>query len=233
MLPQSSHDHAEECVVPAGEYPLSPLLGGNHLTDGFSMDRFCVTNARFGQFVEAGGYDDFDLWSDEGWAWRLESHATAPRWWHTDHAHWKQFQSPDRPVIGICWHEAQAFCEFNNRRLPTEAEWEVAARGSEGFLYPWGDRWEDGRVRIRGMGPRLTWPIGEHPGARGPFGHEELIGNVWQWTSDPWPEGHEGQSFAVRGAAWSARPEHCRSDHRNAYPSHDRWSHVGFRTVAR
>jgi gamma-glutamyl hercynylcysteine S-oxide synthase len=223
--------HQQELTVPAGTYPLSGLFGIEHKTGAFSMDRYPVTNKRFAKFVDEGGYDDFDLWSDEGWAWRLKHHATEPRWWENADPQWSPFCEPDRPVVGVSWFEAAAFCRFLDRHLPTEIQWEIACRGLNGHLYPWGDEWQPGLVTIRGEGPRLTRIIGTHPQSRGPFGHDDLVGNVWQWTTDAWPQKTHTSSYAVRGGAWSARSEHCRSDHRNAYPPQDRWSHVGFRTV--
>ncbi len=195
------------------------------------MDRYPVTVARYALFVDAGGYDDEELWDDEGWAWRSENAILTPRWWEEQDPHWARFLTPDRPIVGVSWYEARAFCRFAGRRLPSEAEWEAAARGPEGRLYPWGDSWEPERAGNRGKGPRLTWPVGSFPAAEGPFGHHDLVANVWQWTSDPWPD-PSSSSMAARGGAWSARDEHCRSDHRNAYEKDGRWSHVGFRTVA-
>lgn len=250
-IPLSLEEQQAEDTVAAGSYPLSDRVGGQQTVDAYRMDRYPVTVQRYRIFVDADGYEDPHLWDDDGWLWRLQHQISGPRWWgapwspseetalpppdpqntEPTEAEWRRVLSADRPVIGVSWYEARAFCRFVARRLPTQAQWEAAARGPEGLLYPWGQKWQDGRVGNRDVGPRITWPVGFFSEAAGPFGHHDLVGNVWQWTDDPWPTA-TSESMAVRGGAWSARAEHCRTDHANAYSKDGRWSHVGFRTVA-
>jgi formylglycine-generating enzyme required for sulfatase activity len=213
-----------EDPVPAGRYLLSERLGGaQDLEKPFWLDRYPVTVARFLAFIERGGHRDRALWSDQGWTWREANAITEPRFFGDPK--WARFLRPGRPIVGVSWWEAEAFCRFEGRRLPTEREWECAARGSDGRAYPWGPEWEDGRIAVRGVGPRVTWPVGFFQRARGPFGHLDLVGNVWQWTADSL----EGTAI-VKGGSWASRPEQNRTDHVNAYAKEQRHSHVGFRT---
>ncbi len=229
---------APEDPVPSGLYALSERLGGIQRVDGFFLDRYPVTVERYARFVEAGGYRDRAWWDDEAWAWRSSEGIEAPRFWDDPGwPLWRRFLRPSRPVVGVSWYEACAFSAFEGRRLPSAAEWVAAARGPEGWAFPWGEDWEDGRVAVRGVGPRCTWPVGFWPGSRGPFGHHDLVGNVWQWTEDegePGPGRRAGarRVAAVRGGSWASRPEQNRTDHWNAYARDGRHSHVGFRTVA-
>ena len=194
--------------------------------DGLSVH--LVTVAEFQAFMVDGGYHDEDLWSDKGWSWRAHESVVAPRFWGD--RQWERFYTSDRPIVFVSWYEADAWCRWAGRRLPTEAQWEAAVRGDDGRLFPWGDRWEDGRVGNRGVGERITWPVGSWPMAVGPRGHHDLVGNVWQLCADRWEEGAD--SRAARGGAWSAPNHQCRADARNGFKPWGRHSHVGFRTAA-
>lgn len=200
---------------------------------GLVLDVYPVTVGRYREFVDEGGYDDHDLWDDASWEWRLREIISAPRWWDSTESHWKNFGRDDQPVVGVSWYEAMAFCRWAGRRLPTRHEWQAAAQGNDARTYPWGDTWREGLVGNRDVGPRVTWPVGSFPESQGPYGHHDLVANVWQWTLDPWPPEHEEtRQRVVVGGAWSSRNEHCRIDHHNAYFVDGRWSHVGFRTIS-
>lgn len=217
--------------MPSGTYRLSARAGGTQEVEAFWLDRQPVTVDRFAEFIDAGGYEDQDLWDDAGWFWKQKSKIDRPRFW--DDPVWKRFLRPGRPVVGVSYHEASAFCCFAERRLPTEREWEAAARGFDGWMYTWGDEWEEGRVGIRGIGPRMTWPVGFFRRARGPFGHDDLLGNVWQWTSDPADPSDPDRARIVRGGSWASRPDQNTTESWNAYNLDGRFSHLGFRTARR
>ncbi len=225
----SAGDYERAVVVPQGDYGLSDELGGPKNLPAFSLDVYPVTVARFEAFIDAGGYQDESLWDEDGWLWARGHKISQPRFWREED--WEEYMRPDRPVVGVSWYEAQAFCRHVGRRLPTEAQWEAAARGPQGSLFPWGQQSEDHPVGNRGVGLRCTWPVGFWEQAVGPFGHYDLVGNVWQWTTDPYLSTEPQGRMAVRGGSWASRQEHCRSDHRNGYTRDGQWSHVGFRTT--
>ena len=237
----------ESITVPAGDYPLSPEFGATTTLPPFCLDRFPVTVERFGVFRELGGYDDFEYWCDEGWHWRQTTGVDAPRFWEGNNPdvdgmfttvsgdHLQEFTLPTKPVIGVSFYEAEAFCRFFGRRLPTAPEWEAAARGLKGLLYPWGDHWPtDGIAHWgnRGGKKRVTATVDQFPESAGPFGHQGLVGNVWQWTSTPWnQENPEGPKMA-KGGAWNSPQSHCTNAAQNGFNPGDQWTHVGFRTAA-
>jgi iron(II)-dependent oxidoreductase len=222
-------DCADERFVPSGTYLLSARLGGAQAVEGFWLDRQPVTVDRYARFIEAGGYDDPDHWEDEGWLWKQREGIECPRFW--DEPEWRRFLRKNRPVVGVSFHEATAFARFEGRRLPTERELEAASRGPKGWMYTWGEAWEEGRIGIRGVGPRMTWPVGFFRRARGPFGHDDLLGNVWQWTSDPGDPNDPDRTRVVRGGSWASRPDQNTTDSWNAYECTARFSHLGFRTA--
>ncbi len=146
------------------------------LTDGFWIDRYEVTNAAFSAFVDAGGYSTAALWSDDGWAWlsgkdasRLPLHC--------------QGDVPEHPRMCLTWYEAEAYAAWRGGRLPTEAEWEYAARGPESRVYPWGDEFDIERANvINSVTPK---PVGSY--RRAPAGLER-----WTWRATPWSGSRTG-----------------------------------------
>lgn len=216
--------------VPTGTYALSSRLGGTQEVVGFEMDRHLVTVARYRRFVDFGGYEHRDFWSVAGWRYIQRNEVGHSRFWGEDK--WKRFVTPDRPIVGVSYYEAEAFCRFEGRRLPTEREWEAAARGTDGRRYPWGDEWDNRAAAVRGQGPRVTWPVGFFRKNVGPFGHFDLVGNVWQWTSDrAQPERGNESPLVAKGGGWAARIDKNQTDVWNAFDPKDRHSHVGFRTA--
>ena len=200
--PRGEFDWVE---VPAGAYVIGRDLGETRqrLVDvaAFELTRTPVTNAQYERFVADAG-------------------ATAPPHWPAP---------ADHPVTFVDWHEAAAFCAWAGGRLPTEAEWEKAARGTDGRTYPWGDEEDEGRAAVgAGMKHGSPAPVGTHPDGASPYGLLDLAGNVWEWTSTQYPPGERvlrGGSFASPGLAWArcTMRSHSRPLRRQA--------HVGFRVA--
>ena len=192
-------------------------------TAAFAIGETPVTNAQFGHFVQ-NGYGARGAWSDAGWAWREAGGIVRPRFWN-DEA-WRAYLGPDQPVVGVSWYEAEAFARFSGARLPTEIEWERAARGDDGRRFPWGDEWNPEHAAHRG-GKRHTLPVRSLPQNRSPWGLYDCAGNVWEWC-----EGELAKDLrSARGGAWNAHPPQLRCASRNAWPPGARFSNLGFRVA--
>jgi formylglycine-generating enzyme required for sulfatase activity len=152
----------------------------------FKISKYPITNAQFAEFVNTGGYHEKKWWSKEGWEYRQKGKWEQPRFWDDE-----DFNLPNQPVVGVSWFEAEAFCNWLSEqikmtvRLPTEAEWEFAARGSEGRKYPWPD--SEPTVEHANYGDlKLNHPTaaGSFPLGATPTGIFDLSGNVWEWCGD-------------------------------------------------
>ncbi|MEO5813708.1 MAG: ergothioneine biosynthesis protein EgtB [Gemmatimonadaceae bacterium] len=208
----------------------------------FAIDVTPVTNGAYRQFVDTGGYDIRQYWSDAGWAWRTESGVRAPKHWVQDSKGQWRTRSMDRveridpllPVCHVCFHEAEAYARSVDKRLPTEQEWEAAAtwdplRGVQ-QLYPWGDERltpELANVDQLSFG---TAQVNAYPRNLSPIGCYGMIGDVWEWTSTdfsgypgfevfPYPEYSEvffGNEYKVlRGGSWATSADVARATFRN------------------
>jgi iron(II)-dependent oxidoreductase len=171
----------------------------------YFIDAAPVTNGRYAEFIAAGGYDDPRWWSERGWAHRQQAGLTAPLHWQRDGDGWAATAFgrterivPDEPVVHVCFFEAEAYAAWAGRRLPTEAEWEKAARfdpvSGRSRRFPWGD--EDPEPRHANLGQRhlSPAPAGAYPDGASPLGVHQLIGDVWEWTSSGF---HPYPGFAV------------------------------------
>lgn len=225
----------------------------------FHMGVAPVTVADYAAFVDDGGYDVAALWSPDGLAWRQRTGATAPRYWRRGSGGWEERhfdrwrpieEVADHPIVHVCFWEAEAYCTWAGRRLPTEAEWEFAATtdrvGTKRWWYPWGER--DAAPGDAALDGRAGWtvPVGDHAEADGPWGHRQLIGNVWEWTSssfEPYPhfepdayrdnsEPWFGSRKVLRGGSWATSSRYVRSTFRNYFPPDRRDVLAGFRTCA-
>jgi ergothioneine biosynthesis protein EgtB len=211
----------------------------------FDMDVHPVTQGQFRAFLAAEGYQTRELWSSQGWTWRCKAHIERPLYWSDDPA------LHDHPVCGVSYYEAEAYANFVGKRLPTEHEWERAAcwdaAGHRRGLYPWGDDWPQATMANFGGTVTTTTPVGKcSPGATD-TGCQDLLGNVWEWTTS-WFEGYPGfQAFpyrgysevyfdgrhrVLRGGSWATRPWAMRGPLRNWYYPHMREIFAGFRCVS-
>lgn len=203
----------------------------------FSIDVYPTTNAEYLEFIRAGGYETRALWSDAGSTWLQEARVDSPKYWMRDGDEWctrtmdrVESVQPDLPVCHVCYHEAEAFARFAGKRLPTEFEWETAAR------------WDPSTNRTRDVAEvsatianidQLSFgaaPVGSYSDNWSPLGCYGMIGDVWEWTSSdflpypgyttfPYPEYSEvffGNEYKVlRGASWATRAGVARATFRN------------------
>jgi formylglycine-generating enzyme required for sulfatase activity len=192
--------------------------------DAFSMDLYEVTVSRYARFMVATG-------------------RPAPLFWDTV----SLGEDGNRPVIGVDWGDAEAYCRWDGRRLPTEAEWEKAARGTDERLYPWGNQVPAMDLANFALGARFSYrqtlmPVGRYEKGKGPYGMYDLAGNVWEWVQDWYatsyyekspernPQGPEqGQFKVLRGGSWSELPKYLLTYGRFKLPLTTRNSYTGFR----
>lgn len=228
-------DGALMALVPAGLFTMGSEGSGEdekplhrvHL-DGFYMDQYEVTTARYARFLETSGRKPPDQWS----AARLP-------------------QLGDRPVIGVDWHDADAYCQWAGKRLPTEAEWEKAARGPEGRAYPWGADHPNASLAnfdksciLCNVYEEVLKSVGSYEKGKSPYGIYDLSGNVQEWTADWYDEQYykvspkrnptgpsQGVGKVARGGSWLSRRTLLQSGLRNWESPASRQTHTGFRCV--
>jgi formylglycine-generating enzyme required for sulfatase activity len=227
----------EMVLIPAGEF----LMGSDPEKDKYAEDneqpqhslylpdyyiaKTPVTNAQYAAFVEAG---------------------------HKPPKHWKGKKPPqgkkDHPVVNVSWHDAMAYCKWlaeltgKAYRLPSEAEWEKAARGTEGRIYPWGNEWDAERCNTKGGGKGGKTRVGPYPQGASPYGLLDMAGNVWEWCHSlgrPYPydatDGREdaeaGDLRVMRGGAFYLGARYARCAYRGGDSPDYEFSAVGFRLV--
>ncbi|WP_327142133.1 ergothioneine biosynthesis protein EgtB [Nocardia sp. NBC_01327] len=241
-----------EVVIAAGEFTMGtdgdPWALDNERpahpveVPAFAIDTAPVTNEQYLEFMADGGYDRPELWSEAGWAHRREAGLICPQFWERDGGGrwWRrvfgvmQPVRPHQPVVHVCWFEAEAYATWAGKRLPTEAEWEKAARfdpaTGRSRRYPWGDA--DPAADTANLGQRHLEPAdaGAYPAGASPQGVHQLIGDVWEWTSSgftpypgfrPFPYREYSEVFfggdyrVLRGGSFGADDVACRATFRN------------------
>ena len=233
----------------------------------FALDRALVTNGEFLEFMRAGGYNDYRWWFSEGWETVTKEQWKAPLYWELHDREWliRDFtglhaaaEKPDEPVSHVSFFEASAFAKWAGKRLPTEAEWEKAARATDADTrrrgdaetnenglqtFPWGNEPVNGNhANLLENGYWNVAPVGAFPeGANAPGCHQ-LIGDVWEWTTSdyvPYPgfksefDEYNDKWFVnqkvLRGGSFATPQLHIRSTYRNFFHAHERWMISGFR----
>ena len=229
----------------------------------YQISKTAVSNTEYLAFVEDDGYQTQQFWSDEGWQWLQQSPLNHPLYWRKQNQQWqhKEFDQwralpLTAAVIHVCWHEAQAYCRWAKRRLPTEAEWEAAAAAEPNIegtalsghkrYFPWGETaptQEHANLDGFALG---TNDVSAHAAGDSAFGCRQMIGNVWEWTEDtfkPYPnfkpdmyEDYSQPLFnttkVLRGGAWTTRARMIRNTWRTYYGADRNDVFAGFRTCA-
>lgn len=168
----NSKDGSELILISAGEFTMGSPEGegepGEHpqhnvYLDAYYIGKYEVTNKQFAKFVNETSYQAQGSWKD-----------------------YYKSGTEDHPVVSVTWNDATAYCQWANLRLPTEAEWEKAARGTDGRKYPWGNEWDASRCNnysVDGL-PSGPKPVGSFPSGASPYGCLDMVGNAWEWCSD-------------------------------------------------
>ncbi|MDD4868014.1 MAG: ergothioneine biosynthesis protein EgtB [Mycobacterium sp.] len=212
-----------------------------HVVDlpAFRIGRVPVANGEWRQFVDDGGYHDPRWWSERGWEHRLAAGLTAPQFWSSDGAMRTRFGRPeelpaDEPAQHVTYFEAEAYAAWAGARLPTEAEWEKAcawdpATGSR-RRYPWGEQPPSAALANLGGTALRPAPVGAYPAGASAYGAEQMLGDVWEWTTSPlrpWPgfvpmiyarysqPFFDGDYRVLRGGSWAVEPGILRPSFRN------------------
>lgn len=256
-----------EVLVPGGPFTMGTSAepwaldnerpAHHRLVPAFLIDTTPVSNGAYQRFIEDGGYQEPRWWAAEGWAQVQQHKLRAPLFWKRDGGQWLRRRfgvtepvPPDEPVLHVSWYEADAYARWAGRRLPTEAEWEKAARfdpaTGRSTRYPWGD--EDPTPERANLGQRHLRPaaVGSYAQGASALGVRQLIGDVWEWTASdflPYPgfaafpyreysevffgDGHK----VLRGGSFAVDPVACRGTFRNWDLPVRRQIFSGFRTA--
>ena len=261
--------------VPGGRWRLGSTAADGFVFDNekwahavelqpFRIAKAPVTNAEFAAFIEAGGYRAREFWTEEGWAWREREGAERPVYWLPKQDGkwlWRRHNqpeelAPDAPVAFVNWHEAQAWCRWAGRRLPTEAEWEAAAIGEPGAggtrladgkrRWPWGEAAPTRRDANLDFAFAAPVDVAAFPAGDSAFGCRQMLGNVWEWTAsdflpfpgfsaDPYEDYSQpwfGTRKVLRGGSWAASARLARPLFRNFFTPERNDVIAGFRTCA-
>lgn len=222
-------DGKEMVRVPAGEF----LYGENKTIlrlPEFWIDKTPVTNAEFARFVQASGYRTTAELTGVGCAYG------GGKWEDIQGADWRHPGGPEtdiqnkagHPVVQVSWEDAAAYARWAGKRLPTEQEWEKAARGTDGGEYPWGNQEPTHELCNFSKKEKGTTPVGKYsPQGDSPFGCVDMAGNIWEWTASD----DESGGRVLRGGGWSHPAEYVRAVLRPSHNPDDRYDTDGFRCV--
>ncbi len=261
-----------DAAVAGGDFMLGAPCGGQFVFDNekwahrvplqpFSIARTAVTNDEFCAFVDAGGYGRREFWCADGWRWRDSAGAAAPVYWIKEGGLWLsrvyanvEPLAPHAAVLHVNWYEADAWCRWAGRRLPTEAEWEQAAgtwpgnaHGVDGKrTYPWGEQSPAAEhANLYGVRNAVA-PVSAFVAGDSAWGCRQMVGNVWEWTADcfsPYPgyardqyaeysEPWFGNHKVLRGGCFATSAALLRNTWRNFYTPDRRDVFAGFRSCA-
>jgi formylglycine-generating enzyme required for sulfatase activity len=251
-LHETLEPESEMILIPAGPFLMGSPRRDGMRTDvepeqfemniyGYTIGKYPVTVGEYRTFIESGGYQQPRWWTQSGWAWRSRENKNVPRYWNDE-----VFSGEDSlPIVGISWYEAYAYTRWlsettgQNYRLPTEAEWEKAAKGTDGRKYPWGNEFDPGRCNVEGQVNHIA-PVNTYPNGISPYGVFDMVGNVWEWCLSSWddkykhPENNDpdgDQRRVIRGGSWSTPSSVATTTHRTMLLPFVSSPEVGFRVV--
>jgi formylglycine-generating enzyme required for sulfatase activity len=222
-------DGKEMVRVPAGEFLYGDDKQQVDLPE-FWIDKTPVTNGEFACFVQATGYKTTAEQTGIGYA------CIGGKWQDTNGADWRHPGGPEtdiqskaqHPVVQVSWEDVVAYAKWAGKRLPTEQEWEKAARGTDGREYPWGNQEPTRELCNFNRSEKGTTPVGEYsPQGDSPYGCVDMAGNVWEWTASD----DESGDKLLCGGGWSHPAEYVRPILRSPHPPEDRYDTDGFRCV--
>jgi formylglycine-generating enzyme required for sulfatase activity len=208
------------------------------LTRGYWIDQHEVTNGAYQAFIDAGGYTTPEYWSDGGRKWLSDNKFSSGCTFLT------LKERADHPCVGVTWYEAEAYAKWRGGRLPTEAEWEYAARGPDSFIYPWGNSFDNDRANI--VDSKELKPVGSYPDGKSWVNAFDMAGTAMEWVQD-WhstsyydqkvrddPPGPDTGTIKVeKGGWWGSNPYVARSAYRHFEDPPDYADlHIGFRIVS-
>ena len=237
-------------LVPGGPFVLGVDAAGEphsldnerpaHIVDvpSFRIGRVPVTNGEWRHFIDDGGYDERRWWSDRGWAYRQEAGLRAPQFWNPDGTRSRfghvEGIPGDEPVQHVTFFEAEAYAAWAGARLPTEVEWEKACawdpRAGTRRRFPWGASEPTEYLANLGGDALRPAPVGAYPAGASAYGAEQMLGDVWEWTTSPlrpWPDFtpmvyerysqpfFDGDYKVLRGGSWAVAPNILRPSFRN------------------
>jgi len=252
-------DRAVMVLVPGGEFVMGDDRGAaNEMprravrVEPFYIDKWEVTNGQYQQFLDwVAKHSDRTVRHPH----QPADQDHTPRYWkpfrpvllhktgiaELQHFDEETFRKRDHPVVGVDWYDAFAYAKWAGKRLPTEAEWEKAARGTDGRVWPWGNEWDFAKCNTGGYewkGERdgfiYAAPAQHYPSGVSPYGCFNMAGNVWEWTGDPHTAGSEAsqaaaQPMTVKGGGSNSYPSTVRPAARRGYEPEFRYFCLGFR----
>lgn len=233
-LSAAEEKYSDMVLVPAGEFAMgentrynwSFMLayniydGPEHMVylDAFYIDKYEVTNEQYKNFVDETGFRRPQCWNDA------------------------RFNRPNQPVVGITWDDAVAYAKWDGKRLPTEAEWEKAARGTDRRLWPWGNKFDKTKCTVWESGIKATTPVGNYENGKSPYGCYDMAGNVWEWCDDYYDQNYysmspvknprgpdDGLQKVIRGGGFLYFGHYARCAARYRVPLYAQSPQIGFR----
>lgn len=188
----------EMVKVPKGPFLYGLERGRQMIEYDFLIAKYPVTNGQYGKFILANGYEQEAYWSPEGWKWKSDRSIIIPEYWKDPT--WNKL---DHPVVGVSYYEAEAYAKWIGKRLPTEQEWEKAARGEDGRQYPWGEDFDESKCNGFKSGIGHTTPVSQYPNGVSPYGCHDMTGNVSEWCASRY-DGEKKDNCVFRGSAFNS-----------------------------